>query len=264
MTADFRRTLAALRHPPFVTCVVILVVAAVCTGPVADWMDIVLRKDPAPLRKPLPELNKDALGEYRWPVGGAHTIDAALLASLGTEEYIDWEFIDTTEAGAGNPLRRVRAFVTYYTGKPDLVPHTPDVCYRGSGYEITKTGNPTLELQDAESEPLSVPARAVTFVKSSVKYNEEFTVVYTIHCNGKFVNTRTDVRWRLANPAHKGAYYCKVEVSFGREGSKHRRNAGREETIQAAEKFLARFLPVLLRDHLPDWEAVQKGQVRQN
>jgi len=160
MTADFRRTLAALRHPPFVTCVVILVVAAVCTGPVADWMDIVLRKDPAPLRKPLPELSKDALGEYRWPVGGAHTIDAALLASLGTEEYIDWEFIDTTEAGAGNPLRRVRAFVTYYTGKPDLVPHTPDVCYRGSGYEITKRGNLTLEIQDADGEPLAVPARA--------------------------------------------------------------------------------------------------------
>jgi len=262
MTADSRRTLAALWHPPFVTCVVILVAAAVFTGPAADWMNIVLRKDPVPLRRALAELNKDALQEYRF--NQAHTIEPALLATLGTEEYIDWEFIDTTVTGAGNPLRRVRAFLTYYTGKPDLVPHTPDVCYRGSGYEIRKTGNPTLELQDARGEPLSVPARAVTFVKSSVKYNEETTVVYTIHCNGKFVNTRTDVRWRLANPADKGAYYCKVEVSFGREGSKHRRNAGREETIQAAEKFLARFLPLLLRDHLPDWEAVQKGQVAQN
>jgi hypothetical protein len=254
--------LTALRHPPFVACVIVLVAATVCTGPVAKWMKIVLRKEPVPLRKRLAELDKTALGEYEFK--RANTIDQAVVDTLGTDLYIDWEFIDTSVTGTKNPLRRVHLFVTYYTGKPDLVPHTPDVCYRGAGYEIKDRDNRTLVLDEPGGDTLRVPIRAVTFEKSDVYYRDRFTVIYTFHCNGSFVNTRTDVRRRLANPFDKGAYYCKVELGFGRQGSRHQKTIGREEAIRAAQKFLDRLLPVLLEDHLPDWDAVQQGQLAQS
>ncbi len=225
--------------------------------------EVVLRKAPVPLRKPLHRVDRDALGEYEF--ARAYTIDPAVVASLGTDQYIDWEFVDTSLTDARDPLRRVRLFITYYTGQPDLVPHRPDECFVGNGYEITRTGNHTLDLHNHRGAPLKVPVRAVTFVKSSVYYRDQPTVVYTFHCNGEFANMRTDVRLRMANPFHKGAYYCKIEVRFGRRSAtRNQMNAGREETIEAARKFLDQLVPVLLRDHLPDWEAVQQGRPAQS
>ena len=252
------RSLArTLLHPSFVVCVVVLVAAGVFAGPVARHMRVVLRKDPVPLRKPLTELDKTALGEYEFD--RPNIIDPTVLAPLGTQEYIDWQFIDTTVKGRRHPLRHVRCFVTYYTGKPNLVPHTPAVCYYGQGYRTVTAEDLDMFIRSPDSTPLEVPMRAITFVKSDVFERATPTVVYTFHCNGRFVNRRTDVRARLANPFDKGAYFCKVEVTFGTPKS-YPLTAAREEAVAAAEKFLNRLLPVLLRDHLPNWEALQGGE----
>ena len=246
----------ALRQRPFLVCAGVLIAATVFAGPVARHMRVVLRKDPVPLRKPLGELDKTALGEYRFE--GAIIIPETTLGPLGTTDYIDWRFTDTTVSRRRDPLGSVQCFVTFYTGKPDLVPHTPDACYLGHGYRMREADNLEFAIRGPNLRPLEVPVRAISFVKSSVFGQATPTVVYTFHCNGKFVNTRTQVRAQLADPFDKGAYYCKVEVTFGAPKSRPR-HPDRQESIAAAEKFLERLLPVLLEEHLPDWEAVRQG-----
>ena len=246
------RWITAVKHPPFIVCVVLLTAATVSAGPVAKWMRVVMRKDPVPLRKPLTELNREALGEYKF--AHATVLDPATVAALGTDMYLDWEFEDTSVRKRNNPLRLVRVLITYYTGKPNLVPHTPEVCRTATGYQVVEVGEVALEVAGPNGAPMQIPARAVTFAKSAVYDHDEPTVVYCFHCNGEFLSRRTEVRARLANPFEKGAYFCKVELSLrGRQA--RRRSAGREETIQAAQRFLSRLLPVLLKEHLPDWEA---------
>ncbi|MCH7814426.1 MAG: exosortase-associated EpsI family protein [Planctomycetes bacterium] len=253
MAANLRSVLVGLRHPPFLACVVVLVGAIIGAGPVAERLAIVLRKQAVPLRQPLNRMDKANLGPYRFI--RAYALEQAVVDALGTDLYIDWEFKDERAKGK-SPLRRVRLFVTYYTGRPDLVPHTPDQCWLGAGYEIKERGSRTLDLHGADAKPLRVPVRAVTFQKSGIRHRDRPTVVYTFHCNGKFVNGRTEVRRLLANPWDQGAYFCKIEVRFGRQDQTSIA-AGREETIEAAGEFLDRVLPVLLRDHLPDWEVFQ-------
>jgi hypothetical protein len=218
---------------------------------------VVLRKEAVPLRKPLPELDKTGLGEYTFH--SPNILDPAVLGPLGTEEYIDWRFTDTTVESQRDPLRHVRCFITYYTGKPDLVPHTPKVCYLGQGYRSIEDEALTLRIQEPASAPQDVPVQAVTFAKSEVFGKATPTVVYTFHCNGEFLKNRTEVRTRLANPFDRGAYYSKIEVTFGAPTS-HPLAPTREDAIAGAEKFLNRLLPLLLREHLPDWEALQSDE----
>ena len=244
-------------QPPFLVCVVVLVGAALLAGPGAKWLKIRLRKDPVPLRKPLSQLDKTALGEYEFH--RALTIDPAVLPTLGTETYIEWELVDTSVPSKEDPLRSVRLLVTYYTGKPNLVPHTPDVCYLGSGYAISEREDLRFQTDSLGALPPEVPVRAISFVRTAVRDRDEPTVVYTFHCNGEFMNARTDVRRKLSNPLAKGAYFCKIEVLFGGPRAEPR-NPTRQESIQAAQKFFDRLLPVLIRDHLPDWEAVEGGE----
>ncbi len=247
----------AILKPPFVVCAVVLAAAAVFAGPVAKRMKVVLRKEPVPLRKPLSQLDKLALGEFEFD--SPTILDPAVLGPLGTEEYISWLFQDTSIKESRHPLRYVSCFVTYYTGRPDLVPHIPQVCYLGQGYTAVTEGQIDASVLDPNGVPLEVPLQAVTFQKSDVFNRAKPTVAYTFHCNGRFLGSRTDVRTRLANPFDRGAYFCKIEVSFGTPRSSPP-NPTRQEAIAAAEKFFNRLLPVLLRDHLPDWEAVQKGE----
>jgi hypothetical protein len=186
-------------------------------------------------------------------------LDPSTIAALGTDLYLDWEFVDQSIESPGHALRRVRLLVTYYTGKPDLVPHTPEVCWTATGAEVLTEEGVTLNVAGAGGVPLQIPARAVTFLRSAVYNHDQPTVVYTFHCNGAFLARRNLVRARLANPFDKGAYFCKVEVNF--PGRPNRpASAGREESIEAAQKFLTRLLPVLLDEHLPDWEALQAGE----
>lgn len=207
-------------------------------------------KDPVPLRQPLAMLDKEALGPYEYL--GRATLSAAVIESLGTDQYINWGFRDTSIKRKNDPLRRVNLHITYYTGGRDLVPHTPDQCMKGAGYEPTIAENVTVPI---ESLGIEIPLRVLTFEKSSILRNEKPTVCYTFHTNGEFECTRNGVRKKINVLGQKKAYFCKIEVSFGASGSKPR-DPSREDSVKATARFLDHLLPVLLENHLPDWDAV--------
>ncbi|MCA9250504.1 MAG: exosortase-associated EpsI family protein [Phycisphaerae bacterium] len=201
------------------------------------------------LRKPFGQMNKDDLGNYRFKTN--LNISPEVEDALGAKDYLSWLFVDSSVKDTQDPLRYIRLFVTYYSGGRDLVPHTPDECFLGAGYQAIEKENMTMPLP---SLGIDMPIRVLTFQKSDVYGRDKPTVLYNFHCNGEFTETRNGVRSRINSPLNEYAYFCKIEVSFG-GSSRDIGSPGRAESIQAAQKFLDAVLPRLVNDHLPDWEA---------
>lgn len=237
---------------PFWIAGAILGLAAFVVGPAVVARGGNEVKLPLPLRKPLDKLDREALGPYRFVT--SQTMPAAVEDALGTHEYISWLLNDTSIKDKHNPLRRINLFVTYYTGGRNPVPHTPDQCYLGRGYQPIVKENLKVEMPTIGG---LVPIRALTFEGSKLLGHEEITVVYLFHCNGRFVETRSRVRDLITSYAEKYAYFSKIEVTFGT--GVNAPDPSRQDTIEAARKFLDRVLPVLVDEHFPDWEAVQRG-----
>ncbi len=251
-------TLASVVSVPFVLCVLVLSAAALGRVALVRYGDVITRKAPVPLRKPLGALDISRLGDYeRIKV---NTLSAAVEAQLGTEQYLDWVLVDKSVSRSGDPRRYVFLSVTYYTGGPNLAPHTPDVCRQGAGYQPKQPHeNRVVEVPALGAEGREVPIRVCTFVKTPIFGREEPTVVYTFHANGKFTTTRTGVRRLTHRITDRHAYYSKVEVSFG-GGPGQSQNLGRQESIAAAAKLFNTILPILIEEHWPDWEAVESPQ----
>lgn len=256
MSDTSERLPSGLLNTPFVISAILLGVTALALGPVTARMRIVLTKEAIPLRAQLGRLNKSALAPYRFVRG--NTLDDAVVDTLETEQYIDWVLEDATLIDTSNPLRFARLFVTYYTGQPDPVPHTPDVCMVGAGYIAEQKANLTMTVPSF-GEASEVPIRVLTFVKSGIYDGDKMTVVYTFHCNGRFAETRDKVRRTVNNPMDRFAYYSKVEVVFGWDRAVPR-YPSRAESIKAAEKLLVRVLPLLVENHWPDWDAAVAEQ----
>jgi hypothetical protein len=255
MSSRTRATWAPLGRPPFLICLAVLGAAALAAGPGAKAFRAALIKEAIPCRKPLCQMDRDSLGPYRFLQ--ASTLPGTFLAALGTDNYLSW-LVEDSRADRGSPVRYAYIFVTYDTGKATLVPHTPDVCMRGAGYEPKQAHeNKTIPVAALAPGETEVPVRVLTFVKSDVCDREELTVIYTFHCNGQFTASRTRVRQLINNPLDRYAYFSKVEVSFsGRPTGQG--GASREESVEAARDLLNYLLPVLRQDHYPDWEAVRR------
>lgn len=217
------------------------------TGPVARWMDVRLTKLSLPLKKPLDQLNTEELHPYR--VLSRSELEPAIVDALGTEQYIHW-LLEDTSVPDGDPLRLVLLFITYYTGGRNLVPHTPDACQLGAGYQPAQPHeNLEISVPGLPAESSNVPVRVCTFMQTDVHNRSKHTVVYTFRSNGRFVATRTGVRMLINDLRTKHAYFCKIEMSF--------LNATREQSVTGSAKLLGRVLPILLREHWPDFEEAE-------
>ena len=242
---------------PFVLCVLVLSAAALGRVVLVRYGDVITRKAPIPLRKPLGALDTSRLGDYERIK--ANTLSAAVEAQLGTKEYLDWVLVDNSVSRPGDPHRQVHLSVTYYTGGPNLAPHAPDVCYHAGGYKSKQPhANRVVKVPALGPERSAVPIRVCTFVKTAIFGREEPTVIYTFHANGKFTATRTGVRRLTHRITDRHAFFSKVEVSFG-GGPKQLQKLGREESVVAATKLFNTILPILIEEHWPDWEVAQNS-----
>lgn len=238
---------------PLVVAVVLLSTAAILAGPVASRMQFKLAKTELPLKRPLSALDASELSPYR--VTERHVLESVVVSALGTDRYLLWQ-VEDISVPASDPLRHGLLFVTYYSGGRNLVPHTPDVCYLGAGYAPSRPHEnivvPMPSLPGGE-----LPMRVLSFARTAVFDRDEKSVVYTFHCNGRFVDSgafldpRTGVRVLINDPRNTYAYFSKVEVSFPR--------ANREQTIEGARKLFGVVLPMLTRDHWPDFQAAEEA-----
>jgi hypothetical protein len=243
-------------------CLGVLVSAALGVHGVARVFGIVTRKAPVPLKLPLARFDATRLG-------GGYEYNAALterippmsedmIASLGTTEYMQL-YVDDTAKPATDPTRTAMVFVTYYTGKPDLVPHVPDECYLAGGYDKISEATVRVPVPGVGVPGDEIAVRVLEFRARTAGFSagppETATVMYFFHANGDCVTTRNEVRLSMANPFERSAYYAKIEVTFNNGAAR----AGKAASVAALGPLLARLMPQLLADHFDLREFTSTG-----
>lgn len=211
-------------------------------------------KEPIPPNKPLSLLDESKLKPFE--VVEKHQIkDKDILDSLGTEEYIQWAIKDSRDE-AVNTTKLVTVFITYYE-KPDAVPHVPEECYTGGGYQKTSSEEIIFNVEDIRKpnwQTRKIPGRIVMFEKAGTGLSDSgFPVLYFFNVNGEYVNTRTEARIILGkNIRGRYSYFSKVEIVFNKTKA-----SGNEEAVRMTEKILSVLLPLLEEEHWPTKEQLK-------
>jgi len=240
---------ASFGNVGFVICTIMLIAFAAIFQFITYRKGIVITKLPVPLRSPLDRMDKSKLAPYKFLK--SETIASEVVDELGTEEYIQWSLQDTSAEVANKPESLIHLFVTYYTGTPDQVPHVPEVCYLGSGYKVKDSEYIEIPIPSL-GEDFSIQMQVLEFDKSTLLGQESRVVMYTFNANGQFAAGPYAVRSIIGNPSVKHAYFSKLELTFGNREAM----PNKEKSIEAGKRFLQTVVPVLVREHWPDWEAV--------
>ncbi len=262
---------ALLLKPAFVVCAVILAVSAASKEVVIRTLGVQLTKLPISLKAPFDKMSEKKLEPYL--VRNKQKItNRDVLESLGTEEYLQWTLEDSN-APADSPTRFCSLFITYYTGNPDMVPHVPDECYVGGGNQRVGAEEITIDsfsYSNAEGIasvylPESIPMQYVVFShqeRNGLTPETRFSVQYLFKANGEFCGGRTQTRTVLGkNFFCKYSYFAKIEWKFYGMDYSGLVNPEKEKTIEASRKLLSILVPVLEKDHWPDWEKAKRGEI---
>lgn len=259
--AAARRTSVAQR--PFslryAICLGLLATSAVGMQSLARFLGYHLQKKAVLLKRPLATADFAKLApEYVLHPNMPEPTPEDVVESLGTREYLQWRLVDTGKS-VSDPTAVAHVFITYYTGKPDLVPHVPDECYFAAGYDRKGSPHTThATVRGVGAAGDRVPVRVVEFIKPRQadsllddKQSAGVAVLYFFHTNGEYCTTRNEVRLRQANPLQKYAYYAKFEVRF--TSYRFDKAADVQQSLAALPPLLEKLVPVILQDHF-SWD----------
>jgi len=240
-------------QPAFVICVAVLATAGAGMSVTINKLGLYLKKEPIPLKKSLDLLDEDGLSQYKVEQNNKFKIENEEVAeALGTKDYIQW-ILEDTNAEINSPVKNCLLFITYYDC-PDRIPHVPEECYVGSGFQRLASDNVTLEINENSSLKRKVPAKYLIFGSSRANIwqsTEKFPVLYLFRVNGEYAGSREDARIALnKNLFDKSSYFSKVELAFNQSSAP----PSKEEAIATSEKLLSVILPILENEHWPDFE----------
>ncbi len=237
-------------QPAFLICAGILAVSGIGLSVLEAGLGVYIRKEPVPLRRPLDRIDESALAPFH-VVSRLRIDNPDVLRSLGTSDYIQWVFEDT-RAGGTDPARSVLVFITYY-GLPDRVPHVPEECYLGGGFECLGTDE-VLLTPDGPQGSRKWLARYLTFGSNRADplTGGPVPVLYLFRVNGHYAASREEVRLALnRNLLGRHSYFSKVELVFNRHPGAP---PDRDQVVRVGQQLLGVLLPVLERDHWPqEW-----------
>ena len=222
----------ALKDRRFIIVSVVLLISACGIQYTARAMKLHFRKERVELRKKLQEFDTGKMWPYK--LVKREKIPSEVEEALGTKDYLQIGFEDTQARNENAFGRYVNFFVTYYTGDPDQVPHVPDVCYLGGGWDPGGEYNTVVKLPGLGLPDDTLPIRVLFFKNSRGMTPVVQTVIYFFSVNGAFVEERTGVRLHLADIRLKYAYFSKVEMSTVTQEV-----PSKEKVTELAEKFLA-------------------------
>ena len=245
-----RHNLAAYRQPAFLICTAVLALAGVGISLATQRLGLYLKKEPLPLRKALDAIEEGKLAPYK--VSAKVPIENEdILRSLGTRDYIQWVLEDPREP-AQSPVRKMLLFITYYR-QPDRVPHVPEECYTGGGYQRLATNAVSFRIR-ASGDLREIPGRYLLFDQVSPDVSgsvARFPILYLFCVNGEYAGNRDEARLALnRNLLRQHAYFSKIELAFHQSAAA----PTREAATAAGEKLLTVLLPLLEREHWPDRE----------
>lgn len=242
----------------FYVCTALLAGSAVFVQVIAHVFEQHFHKGPVPLRLALHRLDKSRFGpEYEFYPVQPGPLAEELVSQLGTEEYV-YRIIVDTALPATDPRKLAHVFISYYTGKPDPVPHHPKECMIATGWQLGDSTIESVPVPGVGAPGEQVPVQIATFFKGGRGGGprSEQAVAFFFHANGDWAPDREAVRWRLSNLRDRFAYYAKIELRFS--DGQVRRYADWGETREALPPLLAKLLPTLLNDHLQDWETYSR------
>ena len=171
--------------------------------------------------------------------------------ALGTDDYIQW-VLEDTEQPAG-PGKELLLFISYYR-LPDRVPHVPEECWTGGGYQKLGSEAVTLEVKNGRGFDTTVPVKYLVFAPKKTglwQAGERIPDLYFFKVNGQYAGGREEARITLnKNLFGKKSYFCKVELVFNRSSMA----PSKEQTVAASQKLLTVILPILEQDYWPEWK----------
>ncbi|MFO0840329.1 MAG: hypothetical protein U1D55_17615 [Phycisphaerae bacterium] len=240
----------------YFVCLAVLAGAAIAMQASASWLSVYFRKEAVPLRKPLYliDLTKLAPTYVPHPVP-VPTLSEDTIQTLGTREFVNLRLVDATVART-DPTSLADIFITYFTGKPDMVPHRPEECIVASGLTLNSSMLVAVNVPGVGAPRDQIPISSLLF---DLPGNDprKFNVLYFFRVNGRYCTTRDEVRFAQANIFDRYAYYAKVEIRFSSYDMTQ--FAGRDVSGAAAERLLRRLWPILMTEHLPDWDKLKSG-----
>jgi len=248
----------------------VLCVSAVGQAGVVRMTQAVLVKEEVPLRIDLRRMPSQIDG---WRlVHVQKPLPPDVEKTLGTDKYITMTYEDM-DLREGEPGRRVRLHVAYYSGTIDTVPHVPDRCFVGGGMDAIDLTFKPLQLdylgdqKDPETDQWLVPSNLSSPEMVRIPENEfqvrsaafadrrqpdrTFQVKYFFITNGKFLAHANRVRVEGFNITDRYSYYCKVEVQWFDISDA-------QMAQQRTEDFMSVALPEIMAC-LPDWHEVRNG-----
>ncbi len=239
-------------QPAFLICAGVLAITASAMSATIKLMGIYLEKEPIPLKRPLSQMDSFNLGPYK--VAAKQKIDNPdVLETLGTEYYIQWILEDTNTPETSN-ARLCSLFITYYP-LPDVVPHRPEECYVGGGFQQISSEGVTLEINN-DGKKRQVNASYLMFAGTELGLLESetrFPLLYFFSVNGNYTGGRGDARFKVMtkNLFGKFSYFSKVEWKFYNNKFGRATYPNKQEALAASEKLLAVILPILEKEHWP-------------
>ncbi len=267
--AAARDNLRPFRHSGFLVAAAVLLVASIGLNASVQFLQLHFKKEAVPLRISFTDAKAMPTVIGPWvQVAREDTLDADMLASLATNEFLFCYYVNSAALGLtphdvqklmegknvleqkvilGQLQRRkptavLQFTLAYYTGKADTVAHIPERCYVGDGFDPI---NPATEKWQIGDRRLEV--RHITF-ENQTGARGLYNVAYFFHTNGHYESDSLKVRATLQNLFARYGYYSKAElmcVSNDRAASQ-----------QAMQGFLARALPPF-EAALPDWKQYQ-------
>ena len=253
MRHGLRDNMRTYLQPAFLICVLVLGAAGAGMSFTMKKLGVVLRKEPMPLKKSLELLDEEDLGSYRVVPPKRKIENAEVLQALGTQDYIQW-VLEDTEQDTSSPVKTFLLFITYYP-LPDRVPHVPEECWTGGGYQRLGSEDVTLNVASNASFHATVPAKYLVFgprASNVWQSSERIPNVYFFKVNGEYAGGREEARLALnKNLFGRHSYFSKVELVFNVSSVP----PTKQEAVAAGEKLLAVILPILEKKHWPDWES---------
>jgi hypothetical protein len=237
-------------QPAFLLCVAALAAGGIGSSLAASRLGLSLQKEPLPLKKSLDLLDNNSLAPYKIESQNKLIIEnPEIVKSLGTQQYILWIMEDNRSTKS--PAGKFTLFITYY-GSADKVPHVPEECYAGSGYEQLSSDSVTLTIDNNGGFQRNIPAKYLVFADKNAipgSGKGQFPVIYFFRVNNSYSSGREHTRIALNRSIfQKYSYFSKVELAFNCS----KKAPDKEQAIKAAENLMSVILPLLEDEYWPN------------
>jgi len=251
--ASIKQTLSIYLQPAFLLCVAVLGIGAAAV----DKLNV--KKVPVPLKKSLDLLDESKLGGYK-VISKQKIENEDVVNVLGTRDYIQW-VLEDSEASSDSAVRKCSVLITYYS-LADQVPHVPEECYTGSGYQVLASKGVTFDVAmgPGGADVKKIKGRYLVFAGTDSRNwwgDTRFLVSYVFNVDGVYADSREKVRLELnKHVLLSHGYFSKVEWKFFNTRSGQTIYPNEAQSLEASRRFLSVLLPVLESDHWPDWPIV--------